>query len=386
MGYWDDEVSNDFNYKKYGPNNLAGTTTTFSPYEGSSVYELFEDMALLTVCFEGGGYLPYTVICHETVGSGAHCGNYPGVGVDHQLPYPFHDSCAHNPTECANHQSILEPEAINHVAGLYKLFWDTVKGGECWSQQSPCEEPRQEMSWPGYPDARWCMGSCQNGSLTDCPSGFECVAEQCQPTTVDLCYNGDVYSIDYCGSVLDLVEDCGQDPCNYNACGGGNGLPTLAVSTNLLDYGTVAENSVVTETFQITNPGSGSINWTINVLHPSWVLAVPDVGSTSTETDTITVYLETNLYDPGDTITDYIEVDAGADGFETIDLYATVGGDQPAMLHGGDLTPTHGIESDTYEFSVEYTDHDNDAPTVTHVVVASPNGNFTYTMTSADTD
>ena len=384
MGYWDDQVSNDFNYKKYGPNNPAGTTTNFSPHEASSVYEIFEDMALLAACFEGGGYLPYTVLCHEAVGSGAHCGNYPGVGVEHQLPYPLHDSCAHNPAECANHQSILEPEAINHVAGLYKLFWDTVKGGECWSPQSPCEDPRQELSWPGYPDARWCMGSCQDGSLSDCPSGFECVAEQCKPTTVDLCYNGDVYSIDYCGNVLDLVENCGQDPCNYNVCGGGNGLPTLAVSTNLVDFGTVPENSVVTETFNITNAGGGTVDWTINVMHPSWVAAIPDIGTTTTETDTITVYLETDLYGPGDVITDYIEVDGGAAGFENVELYAVVGGDQEAWLHGEYVDPHQGTVSDSFYFNVEYLDHDNDAPTVTNLVIDAPNGPLVYAMTTAD--
>ena len=70
--------------------------------------------------------------------------------------------------------------------------------------------------------------------------------------------------------------------------------PVLSVTQNSLDFGT-AETSL---TFGITNTGTGTLNWDIED-DQDWITVNPDSGSTTTETDIITVTVDRTGLDPG---------------------------------------------------------------------------------------
>ena len=70
--------------------------------------------------------------------------------------------------------------------------------------------------------------------------------------------------------------------------------PVLSVSATYLDIGTTATSA----TFGITNTGGGTLNWSISD-DAEWVTVNPTNGTTTTETDQITVYIARTAITPG---------------------------------------------------------------------------------------
>ena len=71
-------------------------------------------------------------------------------------------------------------------------------------------------------------------------------------------------------------------------------LPTLALSTNSLNFG----SSNTTQSFNITNSLVGTLTWTINT-DQNWITVSPNSGSATTETDQVTVNIDRGLLSPG---------------------------------------------------------------------------------------
>ncbi len=71
--------------------------------------------------------------------------------------------------------------------------------------------------------------------------------------------------------------------------------PTLCVSPTSLDFGSVETS----KTFDITNCGTGTLTWNITV-DSNWISVSPTSGSTTSETDVITVTLNRSGLNPGD--------------------------------------------------------------------------------------
>ena len=71
--------------------------------------------------------------------------------------------------------------------------------------------------------------------------------------------------------------------------------PALSVSVASLDFG--AGNA--TDSFDITNPGTGTLTWTI-APGATWITVTPESGSTTDEADTIQIDVDRNGLDPGD--------------------------------------------------------------------------------------
>ena len=98
--------------------------------------------------------------------------------------------------------------------------------------------------------------------------------------------------------------------------------PVLSVSPTYLDFGTTATSL----TFDIINIGGGTLNWTISD-DAEWVAVDPTSGTTTTETDQITVSIDRTAVTPG-SYTAQITVRSN-DGDATVDIRLMVvgGGD-----------------------------------------------------------
>jgi len=94
--------------------------------------------------------------------------------------------------------------------------------------------------------------------------------------------------------------------------------PTMSVSTDSLDFGT----DDTTATFTINNLGSGTVTWTV-ASDMDWLTVSPDAGSTTSETDVVTLNADRAAVNPGvNTGTITITSDVG-DG--TINVWLTSG-------------------------------------------------------------
>lgn len=71
--------------------------------------------------------------------------------------------------------------------------------------------------------------------------------------------------------------------------------PALVLSTQALDFGTAGS----TMTFAIENGGSGALEWTITDDHRGWASVTPATGTTTTETDEVTVSVSRAGLSPG---------------------------------------------------------------------------------------
>ena len=95
--------------------------------------------------------------------------------------------------------------------------------------------------------------------------------------------NGTTYTVTLTSGITDLALNT-LTPFTSIFTTEALAAPALAVSTSALDFGT----GLINLTFDITNTGDGSLTWTISD-GQTWLSAAPTSGSTTSETDTITV-------------------------------------------------------------------------------------------------
>jgi N-acetylneuraminic acid mutarotase len=147
--------------------------------------------------------------------------------------------------------------------------------------------------------------------------------------------------------------------------------PTLSVSTDMLDFGTVDEGSTATRSFTVRNSGGGTLNWIVSE-NPdrSWMSLYPTSGSSTGEADLVDVTVNTSGLEPGDTKTGLITVGSN-DGSDNVSVVVTIGGNQAPNLRSGDVDPPDGNTADntTFTFSVDYIDHDNDPPVTKKIYI-----------------
>ena len=97
--------------------------------------------------------------------------------------------------------------------------------------------------------------------------------------------NGTTYTVTLTGGITDLALNT-LTPFTSIFTTEALAAPALAVSTSALDFGT----GLINLTFDITNTGGGSLTWTISDNDSVGFLGTaPTSGSTTSETDTITV-------------------------------------------------------------------------------------------------
>ena len=113
-------------------------------------------------------------------------------------------------------------------------------------------------------------------------------------------------------TVLFILSSCTQNEDIYNFV-----PPQLSVDENTLAFG--AETGSLT--FNIENSGSGTLNWNISEDKP-WLSVSPNNGSTTTETDIITVTVDRTALSDGDYSA---QIDVTSDwGNETINVTMAV--------------------------------------------------------------
>jgi hypothetical protein len=200
LGHWGFPEVNGFGFMRHGEH---GTYSPQGYYSATSLQDLFSHMAMIAACFESDGWLS------EVWGEG-NCSRYAG----HQTP---HTSCWDDYDECVIHQDVLQPEAIRHVAGLYELFWNTVRGGECGSCEQ-CAESRTCYSYEGFQQATFCGGACAENE--DCPRRFVCSETGvCEPEVYRECDGQDVILKNTCGHRLGVIMTCYDDlVCDNGEC------------------------------------------------------------------------------------------------------------------------------------------------------------------------
>lgn len=93
---YEDFMSNPTNFQHHGDNGGVHQVTASVPSYPSNLTYLFNKMAKIAADFESDNYSGKV---YSTTGSDV------------------------LPAECANHRDTLEPQAILHVAALYKMFW-----------------------------------------------------------------------------------------------------------------------------------------------------------------------------------------------------------------------------------------------------------------------
>ncbi|MBI4668880.1 MAG: hypothetical protein HY747_06805 [Elusimicrobia bacterium] len=103
------DVPNDYNFKQW----KAGGSG-YAPAPGDSLYDLFYDMAEITDDFDSNdssGDLP------------EHREGHAGAWETQHGAWGWHDVSY---AECRRHGNVLMPEAMKHLAGVYRLFWETT--------------------------------------------------------------------------------------------------------------------------------------------------------------------------------------------------------------------------------------------------------------------
>ncbi|OQX83402.1 hypothetical protein B6D60_10535, partial [candidate division KSB1 bacterium 4484_87] len=93
-------------------------------------------------------------------------------------------------------------------------------------------------------------------------------------------------------------------------------VPDLSVSVNALDFG----SSETSKSFNVSNIGNGTLNWQV-ASDRSWISVSPNSGSTTTQTDQVTVTVDRSNLGPG-TFTGTITVTSNG-GTETIAVSAS---------------------------------------------------------------
>jgi len=118
--------------------------------------------------------------------------------------------------------------------------------------------------------------------------------------------------------------------------------PQLNVSTNSLDFG----ESLLELSFNITNSGSGTLNWNINK-NCSWITNInPASGSTTTETDEILISVNREGLAPGN-YSEPITIESNG-GSSTINCSLTVVEEAPEL----NVSPTYFDFGENYNSKV----------------------------------
>jgi len=139
--------------------------------------------------------------------------------------------------------------------------------------------------------------------------------------------------------------------------------PELCVSTNSLDFGTTSTS----KTFTIENCGEGTLTWTISDNQP-WLGVNPTSGSTTTETDTITVTVGRMGLASGPH-SGTITVSSNG-GTEYISVSMQVPGDEPNEPPYEPYNPSHsnGVTGVSLNADLSWSGGDPDGHSVTYDV------------------
>ena len=160
------------------------------------------------------------------------------------------------------------------------------------------------------------------------------------------CGNGDT----------DIMEDSGAGPdfADSNTCDTSNipgacdwscgGDPQLCTNPDppSHNFGSVPEGETRIWTFEITNCGEGTLEWTVSDNRP-WITVSPASGSTTTETDTVTVTIDTTGLTTGATHEGTVTVGSN-DGTKTgtISVSIPLGQEDPLLCTSPD-PPSHNF-------------------------------------------
>jgi hypothetical protein len=113
--------------------------------------------------------------------------------------------------------------------------------------------------------------------------------------------------------------------------------PVLAVSSDSLDFGT--EQSVLS--FEITNAGAGTLTWNV-AGDQTWITVDPTSGSTTTDTDQVSVTVDRTGLGPGDYAGIVTVLSNG--GTEVVDISMTI-----------PENPVLAVSPDSLDFGTEQT-------------------------------
>ena len=120
--------------------------------------------------------------------------------------------------------------------------------------------------------------------------------------------------------------------------------PSLSVSPINLDFGT----DQTSMTFNITNSGTGALTWNISD-NKNWITTNPVNGSTTTETDQITVTIDRTGLTPGQ-YNGVVTVSSN-DGTETVDISMTVPTDPQITVSPSFLDFGSTLTSKTFDIT-----------------------------------
>ena len=142
-------------------------------------------------------------------------------------------------------------------------------------------------------------------------------------------------------TVLFILSSCTQNEDIYNFV-----PPQLSVDENTLAFG----EETGSLTFNIENSGSGTLNWNISEDKP-WLSVSPNNGSTTTETDIITVTVDRTALSDGD-YSAQIDVTSGF-GNETINVTMAVVTETPELKIEGQNPLVFGTVTASMTFNIE---------------------------------
>ena len=157
---------------------------------------------------------------------------------------------------------------------------------------------------------------------TDSVGALTAGASHTSTVTIDPfdCPCGTTVTIKVCADEGDAVDESDEtNNCRENtfSCPPCPVEPQLCTNPDLpaYDFGSVQQGQTRTWTFEITNCGGKTLTWTVSDDRP-WITVSPTGGSTTTETDTVTVTIDTTGLTVGATHTGTITVGSN-DGTKT---------------------------------------------------------------------
>jgi hypothetical protein len=158
-------------------------------------------------------------------------------------------------------------------------------------------------------------------SITQGSGSFSLGAGATKTIKVKFCPTSEGYKS---ATLLADGSNCDDDSSSLSGTGINPEIPTLYTDPDppSHDFGTVLEGQTRSWKFDVTNCGTGTLTWTASD-DQSWIGITPVSGSTTTETDEVTVTIDTTGLSAG-IHTGHVTIDAGAGGSRTGTIIVTV--------------------------------------------------------------
>ncbi|RLG55505.1 MAG: hypothetical protein DRN95_07785, partial [Candidatus Hydrothermarchaeota archaeon] len=154
----------------------------------------------------------------------------------------------------------------------------------------------------------------------------------------------------------------------------GSNNPQLYVHPTLHNFGTMDKGQTASWTFYIENSGGGTLSWNVNE-SLSWVTSIsPSSGTTTTETDSVTVNIDTSSLSQGQHYDGYLSVTSDG-GSEDVYVEVTIsGGGEPDFTISA--TPSSGtvVQGGSTTYTVSLTSQNGFSSSVSLSISGLPSG------------